>query len=471
MSDPRQPRRACDRCHGQKLKCRRDPASTTEDCHRCIRAKAICIYSPAQPRSTVRYRARSSVQLEDPADCHDNDELAQQSLLNSDRQLAQDSISNLSFLPGLDVDLDRAMPFPDGALRSVSAANPQNVIPQGPGSSTASTSSQDAVLSGGENTASRATYRPDYYDLNSNPLSTMDWVDTTAPLLSPYDVRSSTHAQPLPLLSGLRSLAKGPDITGTQVTSQSSPRSSPGAYTAAISAVRRIQDGTPASDASSAHPQDLSDLVKQLSDLNARLHRHMVSVPPVNAWKPSLMQPLNSPLDGSKQEFALDQTFSLSQELAEVLVQIFPGSSRAPDLDAPSELLILTSYLYLVEIYDKILRHMQVCAQAHQNLEAPQVEARQPLRLPTLSVGAFAISSSSPNMAVVLVLLMQAMVVRVQAIINEVGRRTPGHTPETGESCAGNITKVTREAIREKEQSMISRLGTVTQLALQAGVQ
>ncbi|TRX93530.1 hypothetical protein FHL15_005502 [Xylaria flabelliformis] len=470
MSDPRQPRRACDRCHGQKLKCRRDSASNSEDCHRCIRAKAICIYSPAQPRSTVRYRARSSVQHEDPADGLDNDESAQQGLLNSDRQLAQEPSSNLRFLPGLDVDLDRPMLFPNGALTSMSATSSQNIISQDPGSSTASTSPQDVVLSGNENTASQATYKPDYYNLNSNPLSTMDWVDTTAPFLSPYEVRSSTHAQPPPLLSGLSSLTNGPNIARTQITSQSSPRSSPGAYTAAITAVRRIQDGTPASDTSSTHPQDLSDLVKQLSDLNARLHRHMVSVPPVNAWKPSLIQPLHSPLAGSTPEFALDQTFSLSQELAEILVQIFPGSSRTLDLDAPSELLILTSYLYLVEIYDKILRHMQVCAQAHQNLEAPQVEARQPLRLPTLSVGAFAISSSSPNMAVVLVLLMQAMVVRVQAIINEVGRRTRGNTPE-GESCAGNITKVTREAIREKEQSMISRLGTVTQLALQAGVQ
>ncbi|OJD15691.1 hypothetical protein AJ78_04067 [Emergomyces pasteurianus Ep9510] len=54
MDQPRQ-RLACDRCHALKLRCRRtstnppDITSTTLDCDRCLKAGALCVYSPQAP--------------------------------------------------------------------------------------------------------------------------------------------------------------------------------------------------------------------------------------------------------------------------------------------------------------------------------------------------------------------------------------------------------------------------------------
>ena len=42
-------RRACDRCHAQKLRCPRDDGNSKESCSRCSKAGVLYVYSPPQP--------------------------------------------------------------------------------------------------------------------------------------------------------------------------------------------------------------------------------------------------------------------------------------------------------------------------------------------------------------------------------------------------------------------------------------
>jgi hypothetical protein len=48
-------RRACERCHKQKLACRR--ANNNENCLRCVRANVACVSGPLRPiyRATPSY--------------------------------------------------------------------------------------------------------------------------------------------------------------------------------------------------------------------------------------------------------------------------------------------------------------------------------------------------------------------------------------------------------------------------------
>ncbi|KAI1118864.1 hypothetical protein F5Y14DRAFT_182924 [Nemania sp. NC0429] len=445
-------RRACDRCHGQKLKCRRNPLAPgdDEDCIRCVRARAVCTRSHVRPRTTSRYRALSVPrQRDDP----DN---GQASAVADHGRQPEDA---LHFSAGLGRQSTARPPVAPGSRLNTTVDHPR-----------------EAAGTGGSLPDHYGSEMAAYLDPMLNPhldvVSREDWLNPAVPFPAAYGTSSWAPSTTSPLPT-----ARGGDMPSTEIHSSERSSTTSSSFLSALHAIETLQKPRAQSDASPSPPRDLSALVGQLSDLNSRLHRHMLSVPPYTSWESGLLassamaSSSSSPENPRDSEFALDQTFSLSQELAELLGQILPTpgaedalSSR--ELDPPSELLVLTSYLYLVEIYDKILRHMHICAQAHKRVGAAGAAARRPLRLPTLSVGAFAIATSSLSTGVVLLLLMQAMLAPIRVAIDEMTR---GQTPEMGDDAdsSGRITRTTQEAIREKEQSMMDRFATVTQLALQ----
>ncbi|KAI1203069.1 hypothetical protein F5X97DRAFT_157364 [Nemania serpens] len=431
-------------CHGQKLKCRRNPLAPgdSEDCIRCMRAKAVCLYSPARPRNTSRYRALPvASQVDDTDNDHEPEDVLYFSAGLGWQSIVKPPVASDS---GPNTGLDHPRETAGGSL------------PDHYGSEI-------------------AAYLDPMLNPSLNVVSRQDWLNPAVSFPAAYGASSSASAVTSPLPT-----VRGGDIPQTAGVSQSSSERSAttsSSFLSALLAVQNLQKPDAQSDASPGGPRDLPALVSQLSDLNSRLHRHMLSVPPYTSWKSGtlVLSASSNPESLSDSEFALDQTFSLSQELAELLSQIFPTTTSpgaedtlSQELDSPSELLILTSYLYLVEIYDKILRHMHICAQAHKRVGAAEAAARQPLRLPDLSVGSFAISSSSTSTGVVILLLMQAMLGPVRIAIDEMTQQAQGQMSEAGENdSSGRITRTTREAIREKEQSMLDRFATVTQLALQ----
>jgi len=76
-------------------------------------------------------------------------------------------------------------------------------------------------------------------------------------------------------------------------------------------------------------------LVHCLPDLNRCLHDHLLPVPPVHIWMaaPSEAQGSSTRDDRPDIEFALDETFGLSQELAKLLSHVFFQSSGTPPDD------------------------------------------------------------------------------------------------------------------------------------------
>ena len=54
----RKTRSACDRCHGQKLRCIRKPGQSR--CERCLRLDAACRFAPRAPRGSIKSRSPQS---------------------------------------------------------------------------------------------------------------------------------------------------------------------------------------------------------------------------------------------------------------------------------------------------------------------------------------------------------------------------------------------------------------------------
>ena len=52
-----QPRQACDRCHGQKLRCKRGGSDAS--CTRCLKAGVVCVSRPSLRSKKVRHRSMS----------------------------------------------------------------------------------------------------------------------------------------------------------------------------------------------------------------------------------------------------------------------------------------------------------------------------------------------------------------------------------------------------------------------------
>lgn len=76
-------RTACDRCHGQKMRCIRDSASDGSKCNRCIAANAICRFSLARKAG----RPLSNKQSEDPQRSQEHANLERTQSINDDLTL------------------------------------------------------------------------------------------------------------------------------------------------------------------------------------------------------------------------------------------------------------------------------------------------------------------------------------------------------------------------------------------------
>ncbi|KAI0002319.1 hypothetical protein F4779DRAFT_603918 [Xylariaceae sp. FL0662B] len=488
--DMRDIHRACDRCHFHKLKCEREDSSRDDSsCIRCSRAKAHCVTSAV--RSRKRTRARSSVRsaynspttatpntIRDLTPVEGSDEPSSgnpnhfstwpESLLHIPADL------DLNFGQCAEVCLDRGPRRPTTEYNMFQTVTPNQELDSGFMEDTHGsgfTSSAQGHLTPCSSVSLSASVNMSPYIPGSTFPESRN--QQTSPVYRPGNgnIQTNNNADRANLGNGTSHAAS---VLGISVTGGSDI----------------TQENL---DVSTPRTEDITSWMKRLSELNIELHSHMLSIPPLGIWQRSWTDPDKaSPGYEAIQRdkvLAMDRTLHLSQEYTEILNYIFPrfrhrqkGVDRptAPiQLDPPSELVVLSGYLSIIETYDKLLQHIRACAEARLDADPEEAEAQAPICLPSFSVGSFRMTSSSSVQVVVLLHLIQEMMTRVREIIDDMIRRgssgnglekTHTDTSRPPHSEVLSITKVTHEAIRKKEESTMQLLRIVTNLALKCGV-
>ena len=228
--------------------------------------------------------------------------------------------------------------------------------------------------------------------------------------------------------------------------------------------------------------------------------------------------------DGQGSEFAIDQTFLLSRQLIDILNQVYPrfhqrassfeqavlspshshshshththsphrqqssrssqsGSGSNPlapsdlpptSIDPGSGLLVLSCYLRVIDIYDKIFGHVRMCV-AKTGTADPFTQ----IRLPGLTIGSFSLQSSSALQVTLFIQLAEQLLDRLRSIVALMDSTTlRGTKEEAGSgredrqdgSCLSDVTDVTLQAIRTREAEMVKRMNSVRRMLQQSGI-
>ena len=239
----------------------------------------------------------------------------------------------------------------------------------------------------------------------------------------------------------------------------------------------------------------LASWIRKLSNFSVELHLHMLSIPPVQAQSNSSTDSAGKVPDSThhNQEIAVDSTIQLSNQYMDILQDILSqfktrqahtGSTTAVGaLDQPSQLLILSGYLCLAESYDKIVQHIKTWTEVRSKMGgSTSIEHHFPIQLPTLAIGSFKLSTSSPSRPLVLTCIIEAMIMQVRDLISEMTKpiHSRNGTTKVSDSPIGEqgtvsgdglsgVAKITLQAIRAKEDSIMKLIHRVCRLALRCG--
>ncbi|KAE8149045.1 hypothetical protein BDV25DRAFT_168087 [Aspergillus avenaceus] len=471
-------RRACDRCHGQKLRCRRE--NNNEPCVRCQRAGVQC--APRPVRSRHRPRAHTTQQ---PADISNANPT--QSLGNPSEQTNKDMAEHFHLSPSslLDfpTDLDLGLDFasPQSGMDLVPIQNHPESQPFPP---------EPRSRMGGR-------FEPDHQsELHTASQSSYLQPSSTSTLL-PYSEPATTRSQHRLCLARTvapktinvpsqeaNNLMDFDHQDGTALNSGSEDTAADSGYGQSVSS----RPHSNSSATQSSHSQqtskptgDMTSWVRKLSDINVELHQHMLAIPSVDVEHSPLTNSKTSNGPSSPQELAVDRTFKLSHQYTEILSDIFSqyktrqtytGSPPAAlALDQPSQLLVLSSYLCLVESYDKILQHIKAWTEVRLDMEGSTAEEHFPVQLPSVAIGCFQLPASSSTRPLVLICIIEATMTQIHDQVNEMMRpaRTIGEQGTLGGDGLSGVAKVTVQAIRTKEDSTMKLLHEVWRLALRCG--
>jgi hypothetical protein len=269
------------------------------------------------------------------------------------------------------------------------------------------------------------------------------------------------------------------------------------------------EEDEPSDPASETHQSNMTSWIRMLSDTNVQLHQHMQSIPVVETGQRSRSSS-GSSLSSMEGETRLpvDCTIKLSGQYTALLTSICAGfeSCRASNdaqtlaqftLDQPSQLLILSSYLCLLESYDKILQHIKAWLEVRlkmgvrgsvTTLNDEESNFCFPTQLPSLAVGSFELPKTSSIQTVVLACILETNVMHMHSLIREIMRPTSsivtglasksvasGPPPTEKRSMNGvadargglsSVAKVTLQAIEANEDSTLQLVHIVSKLAL-----
>lgn len=245
---------------------------------------------------------------------------------------------------------------------------------------------------------------------------------------------------------------------------------------------------------------DNASWVRKLSNINVQLFQHAAMIPPVHDSQPKVSTP--SEAGWNAKELAVDKTFHLSQLLIEILNHLHPrflstpssvscpptppGSrhcslnpssatmsplSSAASLDQGSILLVLSSYLRLIDAYDRIFRHV------HASVAETRVTAKdRQVRLPQLTIGTFSPPPSSVMQISQVVHLAETLLTHIRKLVGSMERPPDWdgaeevEDAEKGAKALEDVTDVTLCAIRAKEAETMKRLNGIKRLLQQSSV-
>lgn len=212
----------------------------------------------------------------------------------------------------------------------------------------------------------------------------------------------------------------------------------------------------------------LAEWTRKLADLNCQLTQHLTCIPELDNDEGAGPSGNSS---AQAEVFAIDTTFHLSQLFIDTLSQLrqelppvqkhmtTPTATKKPafSLDASSELLVFSAYLRLLEIYSRVLQHMQTYCAARRRTEATP----STFSLPDLTIGSFSLSSESTIQFGFLINLMESMLARVKELVSEIAspKNTPGYRGNF--HCFGGVSLVivpdlALQAIRAREDMVLN---------------
>ncbi|ORY71788.1 uncharacterized protein BCR38DRAFT_382710 [Pseudomassariella vexata] len=530
-------RGACDRCHGQKLQCK--PGRSNEGCLRCQKAGVRCLPRPSR---SSRHRTRSHATQR--ASMHSNPTqnvgsaltLLKENLATEQNSQAVSEYLGLSPISLLDApsDLDLGLNFP--SLQSELGPPPgtRDFQPnmdiytmQSHKSGQSFAQAPPQSRSGGQREqenhtdlpgASQGSYRLTSPTFNMLPLySEEPSAPSKQPLSLPRNITpqsltyqsqetANPHLMDFDQLEGdtlnIDSERSGSDF-GYRPTASRRPQSIHGEFQSSYN--DRPYNDRPYNDRQQttnlAVEPTVKSWIRKLSDINVELHQHMLSIPCIEAergiWTDTKDKTMGNGLSSTRNvpELAVDCTFRLSHQYMETIrdmsSRIRTGQAHhvpvtaALTLDQPSRLLILSSYLCLIESYDRVMQHIKSWTEVRLNMGASSSAYHFPIQLPNIAIGTFEFFTCSSTQPLIMMCILRTMIKQIHDLVDGImkpanaldnGTATMLNAPagEQGSSdgCDGlsGVVKVTLQAIRAKEDSTIKLIDVTWKLALRCGI-
>ncbi|KAM7197421.1 hypothetical protein V8F20_006566 [Naviculisporaceae sp. PSN 640] len=343
---PRQPnpqnRLACDRCHGQKLRCPRQEGQGA--CQRCLRANATCVFSPRQKRTSPsvnkekqRPQPPSALQAQSPLPEQQSDTL--------DLDLLDPDIFFVSgHTDGSATNSLTAPEFPD-EFRDTGCA-----------------------------------------DSNAVPTDWSTFLGLASPGPSPWEYSPQSGQSPSAQFRTTPFLE-----TGDQDPSNTDSSSSAAADTPSSSSTTDSVDsgdrGRP--NISNTITVSLHSHIRQLADLAVKLYDQYNSLPPVcDDFTDKITM---GTLEGSKlsnQLIAIDEIFKMTQSLIDIMIDFYPPDSKPSKVtpDQGALLLLLSCTDRVLDIFELLFAHMHACLA---NKALPTRPDGKPWALPELRIGSY----------------------------------------------------------------------------------
>ncbi|KAI0097801.1 hypothetical protein F4776DRAFT_533847 [Hypoxylon sp. NC0597] len=392
-------RSACDRCHGQKLRCMRTASGGA--CIRCAKARATCTWSPSL--RCKRRGSRSEV-LGNPSDGQNG---------------FTDSSDGLN--PRNSVDEDHAPLLSDPVNAFCQFPQPDTDFNFGTDAFQCDSTLWSTPLLAGSTSGSSPTL---VVSTNSPPQSTSQ----TAPRDSLSTWQDRFNREWAMLSAEQYSLPKSVILEDQSESPKLQEQDAPGLSLA---------------------------IIKGLSDLNVELFSLSSAVP-----KPPTST--TQPLSWKDKDFAIDKTFQLSQKFIEALDRLYPrhqGSTAIDHVSSPvqgppaqfddaSFLLVLSCYQRLIETYDDIFGNMQAC------LDRSAITAPEDyVPMPDMKVGSFSLPNSSALQITLVLQLARHLIKRMDFIIKALDQS------RNLTSCdANDLMSLTFKAVSTRETDLIERI-------------
>ncbi|KXJ85212.1 hypothetical protein Micbo1qcDRAFT_223663 [Microdochium bolleyi] len=532
-------RRACDRCHKSKLRCLREN-DDDDACQRCLQAAVPCSSSPASRPQRHKSNSTNSIPRHRPQSSQGQGqhgmELVTASSSSSSATLANSRAYTAAALTNT-LHQHRA------GADSINTAGGPGLIWHATTANITTTTRPDVPSI---SSATRFDVLPDFHDQAAfDQLFLLHDTDMDITL---DDAPGDSSGPSPPSSSSCNSRAAGagrhnrfpPTAANTILSSSSSAMSSVPSLTpmshsgldvtAAPNQLAPLEPSLSPPPRQRHHQQDhgaaslpaLDYYMRKVSDVGLTLLTHLQVMPIVTPDTEDddhdddgAEQLISNTSRDEQTQFScpIDQVFHLSEVFVETLAELLPRlpppftstpiSPLSPDhlsLDAASELLIFSTYLRLLETYDRILQHIQLhCRQTSRPAAAIQAGAAasasstsssssatggrtqlsssgmgsgssnssnammNAFNLPGWSIGTFSLSAQSKTQQLFMIHLIETMLTRARDLVSDVVAKKATLGYRGNWECFGGLSlsivpDLAVQAIRTREKAAIRRV-------------